>query len=153
MKTLELRIPPVGVFLICAASTWGINQWTFIEGLQFVVGQPIVWAIIGIGGLVGLLGVLEFRRSSTTVNPHKPEKTSAFVQSGVYQFSRNPMYLGLVIVLIGVAFKWGSLLGFLIIPIFIGYMNRFQIQPEEEMMEEKFGEEFTFYKEEVRRWA
>jgi protein-S-isoprenylcysteine O-methyltransferase Ste14 len=63
------------------------------------------------------------------------------------------MYLGLSIALFGAAFKWGSIFGFLVIPLFIWYMNRFQIQPEEEMMGEKFGEEFTFYKREVRRWV
>ncbi len=153
MKYFELKIPPVVVFLVCLGLIWVVNQWTFIEGLNFKIETGIVIIILVIGALIGVLGIVEFRRKLTTVNPHKPNNTSALVTSGIYTFSRNPMYFALLIVLSAAAFKWGSLLGFLILPLFVYYMNQFQIKPEETVLEQKFDEEFLEYKDEVRRWA
>ncbi|MFA5669828.1 MAG: isoprenylcysteine carboxylmethyltransferase family protein [Balneolaceae bacterium] len=153
MKFLELKVPPVIVFLICLSLIWGANQWVFIEGLSFGAENWIVQIFVAIAVLIGLLGIIEFRRKSTTVNPHKPGNATTLVTTGIYTFSRNPMYTALLIVLIAGALKWGSLVGFLVLPLFIIYMNRFQIKPEETVLEEKFGEEFIFYKEDVRRWA
>lgn len=153
MKYFELKIPPVVVFLICVGLIWVVNQWTFIAGLNFKTDSGIVIIMLVIGALIGVLGIVEFRRESTTVNPHKPNNTSSLVTSGIYTFSRNPMYLALLIVLGAAAFKWGSLFGFLILPLFVYYMNQFQIKPEEAVLEQIFGEEFLEYKEEVRRWA
>lgn len=149
---LKLKIPPVVVFFICLGLIWGINQWTLIEGLRFQVSTGIISMIVTIGVIVGVLSLAEFWRNSTTANSHKPEKTSSLVTSGVYMFSRNPMYMALLIVLIAAAFRAGSLLGFLVLPLFVFYINHFQIKPEEEVMEEKFGDEFIAYKENVNRW-
>src|SRR5690554_5411122 len=153
MKKLELKIPPAVVFLVCLGLIWLVNQWTFIEGLSFNTENWIVMLIVIIAALIGLLGIIEFRRKSTTVNPHKPGNATTLVTTGIYTFSRNPMFTALIIVLIAGALKWGSLVGFLVLPLFIIYMDRFQIKPEETVLEEKFGEEFIFYKEDVRRWA
>lgn len=153
MKNLELKIPPAVVFLICIGLIWEVNRWTFIEGLSFKTGTGIIILILVIGCLVGVLGIIEFRRKSTSANPHKPENASTLVTSGIYTFSRNPMYTALLIVLCAAAFKWGSLAGFLILPLFISYMTQFQIKPEETVLEQKFGEDFVEYKTHVRRWA
>lgn len=153
MKKLELKIPPAVVFLVCLGLIWLVNQWTFIEGLRFGAENWIVILIVIIATLIGLLGIFEFIRKSTSANPHKPENATTLVTTGIYTFSRNPMYTALLIILIAGAFKWGSLVGFLVLPLFICYMNRFQIKPEEAVLEQKFGEEFITYKEDVRRWA
>jgi protein-S-isoprenylcysteine O-methyltransferase Ste14 len=153
MKNLELKIPPPVIFLICLGLIWEVNRWTFIEGLKFNLGTGIILFILMIGAVIGVLGVLEFKRSSTPTNPHKPENATSLVTSGVYTFSRNPMYTGLLIVLSAAAFKWGSLAGFLVLPLFVSYMTQFQIKPEEAALEQKFGEVYTEYKEHVRRWA
>src|SRR5690554_7119181 len=100
MKKLELKIPPVIVFLVCLGLIWFINQWTFVEGLKFGTGNGIVILIVLVGALIGLLGVIEFRRKSTTVNPHKPKNATSLVTTGIYTFSRNPMYTALLIILI-----------------------------------------------------
>ena len=100
-------------------------------------------AISGFRTLVG---------NRTTPSPTKIDRAKMLVTSGLYQFSRNPMYLGMVIVLIGLAAVFGNL-WLLAGPLaFALYINRFQIKPEEQMMAAKFGSDYTTYKSRVRRW-
>ena len=96
---------------------------------------------------------MAFRRAKTTVNPITPEATTTMVTSGLYRFSRNPMYLGLLVVLIGWALFLSHPLAFAVLPLFVLYMNRFQIIPEEQILSAKFAHQFTAYKETVRRWV
>ena len=95
---------------------------------------------------------MAFRRHKTTVNPFTPAKSSSLVATGIYRYSRNPMYLGLFLALLG----WGAYLGnwasALLLPAFVAYMNRFQIHPEERVLTESFGPQFLAYARSVRRW-
>ncbi len=88
----------------------------------------------------------------TTVNPLTPEATTTMVTSGIYRFTRNPMYLGFLLILAGWAIALSHLLAFVILPLFVWYMNRFQILPEERALASKFPEAFTAHKRSVRRW-
>jgi protein-S-isoprenylcysteine O-methyltransferase Ste14 len=106
----------------------------------------------GAGVVTGALGVVSFRRARTTVNPTRPDSSSSLVLSGVYAFTRNPMYLGLLLVLVGWAIFLSNILAFLVLPGFIFYMNRFQIEPEERALASLFGREFDAYKSRVRKW-
>lgn len=152
MKWLRLKIPPALLFLICLGLMWGLDKWFIFEPLTFDLPDWIFDCFILIGGSIVLLGVIEFSRNSTTVNPHKPQNTTAFVNSGIYRFTRNPMYLGMVFILLAGVVKFGNGLAILVVPLFIFYINVFQIQPEEEMLQQKFGEEFLEYRQSVRRW-
>ena len=151
MNKLNLKVPPAIVFLICLALMLLINN--YLPGLSlppvpmWIVAIPVI-----VGIVVALAGVIQFSILSTTVNPHRPGNTSTLVTNGVYKFTRNPMYLGLLLLLIAAVLKFGNPLGFLVVALFILYMNRFQIRPEEVAMEEKFGEEYLKYKRRVRRW-
>ncbi|MDZ7806055.1 MAG: isoprenylcysteine carboxylmethyltransferase family protein [Gracilimonas sp.] len=149
---LKLKIPPVVVFLICVGLIWAIHQIIPNQILLFEGGVIIGIGLMITGGLIGVLAVIEFARRSTTVNPHKPENTKEFVRSGVYTFSRNPMYLALLIVLISPVFYWANPFIIVVLPVFVWYLNEFQIKPEEEIMGQKFGDAFEEYKEKVRRW-
>jgi protein-S-isoprenylcysteine O-methyltransferase Ste14 len=104
----------------------------------------------GVG--VALGGVVSFRRARTTVNPLKPETSAALVVTGVYAFTRNPMYLGMVLVLLAwatfLASPW-SLAG---PALFALYITRYQIIPEERVLAGLFGETFAAYRKRVRRW-
>ena len=131
---------------------WSLDNWLKLETLIFDWPEWLFDCMVLLGGLIVFLGVIEFSRKSTTVNPHKPQNTTAFVKSGIYGFTRNPMYLGMVFILLAGVIKFGNGITILIPVLFIWYMNIFQIQPEEEMMEKKFGEEFLDYKKNVRRW-
>lgn len=107
-------------------------------------------SLAGVG--IALLGVISFRRARTTLNPLHPEAASTLVGSGVYRFTRNPMYLGLLLVLLGWAVFLANALAFVFPAVYVPLMNRLQILPEEKALAEKFGAGFADYQSKVRRW-
>ena len=96
---------------------------------------------------------VSFRRAKTIVNPTKPDATSSLVVSGIYKYTRNPMYMGFVLVLLGWAAFLSNLSAMALVPVFIVYMNRFQIQPEERVLSSLFPHEYPAYRAKVRRWV
>ena len=152
MSALENRVPPLLVAVLIAL-LMGLSgprlpsielAWT--ERLTFAL--PVL--LLGLG--VCLAGVLSFRRARTTVNPLMPQQASALVEAGIYQYSRNPMYLGFAIILAAWALALASSLTLLGVVAFVLYMNRFQIAAEEWALEALFGESFVRYRAQVRRW-
>jgi protein-S-isoprenylcysteine O-methyltransferase Ste14 len=105
-----------------------------------------------LGAAAAVAGVVAFRRHETTVNPFTPNQTSLLVASGIYRFTRNPMYLGFLLVLAGWNLYLANWVAALLLPVFVVYMNRFQIQPEERALREKFGQSFIEYVSAVPRW-
>ncbi len=101
---------------------------------------------------MAVAGVREFRRASTTVNPLTPAAASAMVRSGIYRHTRNPMYLGMLLVLAGWAAWLASVAAVAVLPAFVLYMNRLQIEPEERALASLFGSDFEDYRRSVRRW-
>ena len=152
MDKLELKVPPVAVFVVFGALMWGLAG--ALPGLFFPVpGAAIIAAVLAsIGAALGVAGLLAFRRHGTTVHPIHPDKASAIVSEGVYRHTRNPMYLGLALFLLA----WGAWLSNLVslagVPAFIAYMTRFQIRPEEQALLAKFGPAFGDYMQSARRW-
>ncbi|RMJ02947.1 hypothetical protein DOQ08_02412 [Marinobacter litoralis] len=152
MERLELKIPPVVQVFIFAGLMW--ISAVLLPALSITLSaSPLVALILASAGVAfALLGVLAFRSAGTTVDPRIPDQSASLVTSGVYRISRNPMYVGFLLLLIG----WGAFLGniasFLLLPIFVMYMNRFQILPEERFMREKFGDQYRQYVTTVRRW-
>lgn len=152
MSALELRVPPVALSLFFAGAMW-------LASVQFpVMSFAIPWRLVmanalgGIGIVFAVAGVVAFRTAKTTVNPTQPEAASTLVRSGIYRFSRNPMYVGFLFVLAGWAFFVAHALGFIFLPAFVIYMNRFQILSEERVLSLKFGKEFSAYTQSVPRW-
>lgn len=152
MQRLELKIPPVAVFLVFSIIMWVAARELprFSFSLPGSTAIAAVLAIIAAG--FGITAVLDFRRRSTTVHPKYPERSSAIVTSGVYRYSRNPMYLSLALLLAAWAAKLGNLVSVACVPAFMAYMTRFQIKPEERVLLSKFGVPFGEYMESVRRW-
>ena len=152
MNALALKVPPVAQVIITAAAMYGVSK--MVPALTFSLNGSTALAVgLGVMGLsLGIMGVTQFRIAQTTPNPQALEQVSSLVTSGVYQYSRNPMYVGLVLILLGWAFYFSHLLAFVLLPIFILYMTRFQIQPEERMMAQKFGKTYQDYLNKVRRW-
>ena len=105
-----------------------------------------------IGLCILILAVNSFKKQSTTVNPIKIENASSLVTSGVFEYSRNPMYLGMALILLGLALMFNMIGGILFTLLFTIYITKFQIKPEEEVMERLFGEDFLKYKLNVRMW-
>ena len=152
MRVLELKVPPLAIGVLLAALMWLVS-WA-VPTLNFVIqGRELLALIFALAGTIIIaFGVASFRRAKTTINPMKPESSSSLVPSGIYRFSRNPMYLGFLLALFGWAVFLSNALSFVCLPAFIYYMNRFQIEPEEKALAGKFGEEYVAYKSRVRRW-
>ena len=152
MNALALKVPPVAQVIITAAAMYGVSK--MVPALTFSLNGSTALAVgLGVMGMsLGVMGVTQFRKAQTTPNPQALEKVSSLVTSGIYRYSRNPMYLGLVLILLGWAFYLSHFLAFVLLPVFILYMKRFQIQPEEQMMARKFGKTYQAYLNKVRRW-
>lgn len=152
MRALELKVPPVAIFLVAAAAMWLLARAVPAGAFSFP-GQLLAASVmLLLAGLVGMAGVRTFAKAGTTVNPLRPESASQLVTGGIYRRTRNPMYLALLLALVA----WGTWLGsapaLLAIPVFVLAINRLQIQPEERALEALFGATFLAYKQQVRRW-
>lgn len=152
--SLELKIPPLAVVLI-AAGLMLLMRWltpTLVVSLDLDVRMWAALPVLAAGIAIAVAGVIQFRRSHTTVNPMTPERTSALVSSGIYRYTRNPMYVGMLLALLAFSVVLASPASLLILPAFVVYMNRFQIVSEERELARHFGAEFQAYRERVRRW-
>lgn len=150
---MYLKLPPPVLLLLTLGGMYLFSIHWPVWHFSFW-GQPMVALLFCLfGTLVGLAGIVSFAKARTTVNPHNPHKASCLVTSGVYRFSRNPMYLGLVMLLIAAFIYLSALSSLIMIPLFIFYMNNFQIGPEEDVLEALFGEEYRQYCDQVRRWC
>jgi protein-S-isoprenylcysteine O-methyltransferase Ste14 len=118
--------------------------------------QAVPWfvgAVVGLaGGMLELAGAVRLVRAETTVNPLDPTKVCRLVTGGVYRYTRNPIYVGDALILLGWALYLSNALAFASVPLFILYMDRFQIAPEERALDAAFGAEFADYRARVRRW-
>lgn len=152
MTFLEHRIPPPIVGLLCGTAMWfaSVPASSFATGGGIRAGLAIL--VCGLGFAVMLAGVVSFRRARTTVNPLKPESATALVTGGVYRYTRNPMYLGMLLVLLGWAVFLASPAALAGPVAFALYIQRFQIRPEERALEALFGEAFVQYRSRVRAW-
>lgn len=149
---LEKRIPPLLLVVIFGAAMWVVASLTPPLGIHGAILNVIAIVVFGLGTLFPVAGVVAFRQAQTTVDPRTPEASSALVSSGVYQYSRNPMYVGFAFWLLAWAIFLGSGWALLGVVGFVLYMNRFQIAPEERALRELFGDTFRDYEQRVRRW-
>lgn len=149
---LDLKIPPLAVVLIVGAFMWltarALPEYRLDLPYRVLLAQIAAAA----GFIVAAWGVAAFRRAGTTVNPMKPESSSSLVNSGIYAYTRNPMYLGFLLALLAWAIYLSHPAAFLLLPLYVWYMNRFQIEPEERALASLFGETFKTYASRVRRW-
>ncbi|MDX1678780.1 isoprenylcysteine carboxylmethyltransferase family protein [Arsukibacterium sp.] len=152
MQTLELKIPPLVLLAFFALLMWVLAKLLPPLPLSVVWGWVLAAGFAGAGLAVALAGVLAFRRADTTVDPRVPQQTSSLVIKGIYRYSRNPMYLGFLLLLTAWACYLMNAAALAMLPLFVLYMNRWQIAPEERYLLEKFGTEYHAYTKQVRRW-
>lgn len=153
MALLDHKIPPPIIGGLIAAAMWvGATVGPHLmlsDGLRYTVTISLV--------LMGLVfestAVLAFRSHRTTVNPMSPERTRSVVTTGVYRISRNPMYVGMSCMLLGLAVYLTSLLSAFGPVMFVCYITHFQIKPEERVLTRLFGDDYLQYLEKVRRWV
>ena len=149
---MENKIPPPIIALLHAALMYGIDhiwpqQW-LAPPLALLAG--VLLASPGI--LLDGIGVWQFLRARTTVNPLRPQRSSALVTGGLYRISRNPMYLGMLLLLCGWCVYLANPLALAVLPLFVLIINRLQIQPEERALQQLFGQPYLDYCQRVRRW-
>lgn len=147
---MDNKIPPPIVALVCGLAIYFLKDVTFFSFLFFP--NELSLALFLSGGSTLLLAAGAFKKHQTTVNPLKPESASHLVTSGVFKFSRNPMYLGMLLVLIGLSIRFNPLGGLILCGLFVGFITKFQIIPEERAMKKIFGEQFEVYATKTRRW-
>lgn len=152
MTFLENRLPPPLVAALFGLAIWLLSPLLPAVPLAGSLRLALSLLALLLGAFVSLLGVAAFRRARTTVNPLRPKDASQLVTAGIYRFSRNPMYLGMACVLLAFAIWFAVPWNLLGVLGFVLYMNRFQIQPEEQAMAALFGDEFERYRQTVRRW-
>ncbi len=149
---MSLRVPPPLLALLALVLMWLAAE--YLELWQFTGPYQAAIAITlgALGIVIDLVSILAFRRARTTVSPLAPEKASQLVVTGLYRISRNPMYLGLLLILTGAVVWFGSAANVLILMCFVAYITAFQIKPEEERLKRIFGPEYRYYRRQVRRW-
>ncbi len=149
---MHLKVPPPVVLAVSALLILAGSALLPVLNIAFA-GQRTITLLLALAGLVpGAMAVLAFFRMKTTVHPLEPEKATVLVTGGIYRASRNPMYLGLLCLLLAVAVYTGSLTALVIVPAFVWYLTEFQIKPEERALTGIFGDAYRAYRAKVRRW-
>ncbi|MBQ1782072.1 MAG: isoprenylcysteine carboxylmethyltransferase family protein [Gammaproteobacteria bacterium] len=147
MHPLELKLPPLLVVLLTAALIWWLPPLWPLSLLA-----EIALLLMAAGVVICLWGALSFRLARTTLDPRVPHQSSQLVDGGIYRFTRNPMYLGMALSLLGYGLWLGKGSALLAVVAFVLYLNRFQIIPEERALAHRFGDSFNRYCQRVRRW-
>lgn len=147
---MKNKIPPPIVTFFFGLCIYFSQEYFPEFNLEFLTILSYILYFAGLNVLI--LAVRLFKKQNTTVNPIKIENASSLVTSGIFKYSRNPMYLGMVIILFGLALMFNLVGGILFVLLFMIYITKFQIRPEEEVMERLFGEDFIKYKHKVRMW-
>ena len=149
---MQARIPPPIVAAIVAAVMYAVSRSAAALSFDTGMNAWIGGALMLLGALIALLGVAQFRRHRTTVNPLDPAKASSLVTSGIYRATRNPMYLGILVALIGIGALLGSGGAVVVALLFAPVITLLQIRAEEAAMRGLFGDAFDDYASRVRRW-
>ncbi|MDP4530423.1 isoprenylcysteine carboxylmethyltransferase family protein [Alkalimonas delamerensis] len=147
---MEKKIPPLLLFVVFAGLIWLTASWPAPWPLWF--SQLLAILLLLDGSIFCGWAFWQFRRANTTVDPRYPERSSQLVTHGLYQFSRNPMYLGFLLLLLALSFWSHSLSSFLWLPLFVFWLQYWQIMPEERALAERFGDSWQHYCQQTRRW-
>jgi protein-S-isoprenylcysteine O-methyltransferase Ste14 len=152
LRRLEHRVPPPVIAAVFALLMWFLAGAFPSLDVDVPARIPAATTLLVIAVAIGIAAVLGFRRAQTTINPLTPQASSALVVRGIYRWTRNPMYLAMLLVLVGwacIVANWAALA---MLPLFVATLNRLQIEPEERALHARFGAEFENYRRKVRRW-
>lgn len=153
MKALELKVPPALWMLLCGGLMWMVDQLLPQFQQDWLWHQWAAITIFVVAVLLIATGAISFRLAKTTVDPTKPEKASFVVTTGIYRYTRNPMYFGFLLILMAFMFKLANPVTIMVLPLFVVCLNLFQIKPEERALAKNFGDNYLSYCQKVRRWV
>ena len=145
-----IKIPPPLIVLTLIISIYFSSKKIDLINIPFQL--EISFFILSLGILVFINPVLKFIKSKTTINPIQFEETNRLVTSGIFKYSRNPMYLGMLMIIISTSIFYLNIYSILTPFLFVFWINKFQIKREEAFLAEKFGKEYLSYKNKTRRW-
>ena len=149
---MKIKIPPPIIVFIFAGILFLLNKYLPVGSFNFFGRTGLMYVVVGIGFLLMVISLLQFYRQKTTTNPINPEQASKLVTTGIFKYTRNPMYLAMLLFLIAFALQLGNAFNSLVLTSFVYYMNNFQIKYEEEALLKKFGKEYKLYRKATRRW-
>lgn len=149
---MKIRIPPPVIMLLAALLMWILHRWLPVAHWVMAPWNRLGALAAGLGVGTSLLALARFRQAQTTVNPLDPSKATRLVTDSVFGFSRNPMYLGLLLLLIGWALWLGSASVWILPPLFVVWITYAQIVPEEQALSQLFGAAYAAYRQRVGRW-
>ena len=149
---MKLLLPPPIQALLSAIMMWLISRYFLRANFSSSIVNLFGLVFLIIAAIIIILSINKFREIKTTISPLNPDNTSSLVSTGIYKYTRNPMYFGLLLMLFSTALFLKNFISFLILPLFILFITKNQILPEEEALENIFGEKYKNYKKKVRRW-
>lgn len=149
---LELKIPPLLLMFVFIGLVFLFHQLLPMLSLSFAAQSALAALICFAAAGICAVAVLQCHFAGTTVDPRNPRASSELITSGVFRFSRNPMYLGFAMFIAGAIVLSGNLLSIAALPLFVWYLNNYQIGPEEKQLQRKFQEAYSEYQQTVRRW-
>ena len=149
---MKLKIPPLVVTFIFGLFMYLLATYLPVGYFDFFGRYYLMFVLLFLAFLIGVVSLVQFFSSKTSVDPRTPSKVSKLVTGGLYQYSRNPMYLAMLLLLLSWGLYLGNAFNTLLAAGFVYYMNTFQIMPEEEALASMFGKDYQKYCVMVRRW-
>jgi protein-S-isoprenylcysteine O-methyltransferase Ste14 len=149
---MKNKIPPPIILLLSGAIMWFVAHSPYGYAVAVPFALPVAFILVVAGGFAAVTAIRQFGKAETTVNPLHPDAATALVDSGIFNKSRNPMYLGLLLVLSGWAVWLQSLGNVLVLAGFVLYITKMQIEPEEQALQKIFGKAYAEYCDRVGRW-
>lgn len=152
LQSLERKVLPPVVAIMAAAVMWGLANEQALLRYEIPHKAFICGALVGLAVLIDLVALRLFMTAKTTINPISPDKATKLVTTGVYRYTRNPMYMANLIILLAWLIWLGSIYSVSGLILYVVYMNQFQIKPEERVLLNLFEHEYSFFCSRVRRW-
>jgi protein-S-isoprenylcysteine O-methyltransferase Ste14 len=149
---MKLKIPPAAVFLVFGWLMYLLAEYLPVGYFDFFGRHHLMTVLLVLALIVASISLFQFFKAKTTVSPTHPDKAKTLVINGIYAYTRNPMYLSLLLLLLAWGLWLGNAFNTLLAAGFVAYMNHFQIIPEEQALLEIFGKEYKQYCLLVRRW-
>ena len=149
---MRLRIPPVVQVLFFSSAMLVISRYAVKASFGFAgINEFALTSLIAGVVMIGS-GIVTFRKAKTTVSPLHPDQASSLVTMGIYQYTRNPMYFGLLLILFSFGLYLLNLASMFVLPFYVWFISKYQIMQEEEALYKVFGDDYKNYQGRVRRW-